>query len=93
MTTEMQERIARAIWNIRREDEDRCDMELEDMGRRHPVWTEALAVMKAMREPNTRMLAAAQTAWRSDPEKKTSTLWRAMLDAEISIAEGGKDDL
>jgi hypothetical protein len=41
------EGIARAIWNIRREDEDRCDMELEDMPRNHSVWREADAVMQA----------------------------------------------
>ncbi|KVN92567.1 hypothetical protein [Burkholderia ubonensis] len=36
--------IARAIWAIRRVDEDRCDMELEDMGMDHSVWREAQAV-------------------------------------------------
>ena len=48
----------------------------------------ALAAMEAMREPNTRMLAA-QTAWRDDPERRTSTLYRAMLDAEIEAAKKG----
>lgn len=38
------ESIARAIWDVRREHEDRCDMELEDLGRDHPVWDEARAV-------------------------------------------------
>ncbi|WP_420213465.1 hypothetical protein ACN8ZM_40340 (plasmid) [Burkholderia aenigmatica] len=38
------ERIARAIWAIRRVDEDRCDMELEDMGESHAVWREARAI-------------------------------------------------
>jgi len=36
--------IARAIWDIRRVEEDRCDMELEDMPKDHSVWTEARAV-------------------------------------------------
>lgn len=39
------EQIARAIWSIRREDEDRCDMELEDMSKGHSVWKEAAAVL------------------------------------------------
>ena len=38
MTDKMREAVARAIWNIRREEEDRCDMELEDMGANHSVW-------------------------------------------------------
>lgn len=43
------EAVARAIWNIRREDEDRCDMELEDMGEDHSVWAEAQAAIDAWR--------------------------------------------
>lgn len=82
MTSEMQERIARAI--------EAASIECDDTDAYYMA--AALAVMKAMREPNTRMLAAAQTAWLNDPEKRTSTLWRAMLDAEISLAEGGSDD-
>lgn len=39
------ESVARAIWGVRREYEDRCDMELEDMGDSHPVWDEADAVL------------------------------------------------
>lgn len=41
MTDKMREAVARAIWNIRREEEDRCDMELEDIGADHSVWAEA----------------------------------------------------
>lgn len=40
--------VARAIWNIRREEEDRCDMELEDMGDDHSVWMEADAAIRAL---------------------------------------------
>lgn len=50
MTDKMREEVARAIWNIRREEEDRCDMELEDMGAGHSVWVEADAAIGAMRE-------------------------------------------
>ena len=42
------EPVARAIWNVRREEEDRCDMELEDMGEDHSVWAEARAVLSAL---------------------------------------------
>jgi hypothetical protein len=38
------EQIARTLWAIRREEEDRCDMELEDMGTDHSVWREAAAI-------------------------------------------------
>lgn len=43
------EAVARAIWCIRREEEDRCDMELEDMGDDHSVWLEAQAAIDALR--------------------------------------------
>lgn len=78
MPSEMQTRVARAIWSIRREDEDRCDMELEDMGRAHPVWAEALAVMKAMREPTEVMRAAAPLM--------PPSFYSAAIDAEIAAA-------
>lgn len=50
MTDKMREAVARAIWNIRREEEDRCDMEIEGMGAGHSVWAEADAAIEAMRE-------------------------------------------
>lgn len=42
------EAVARAIWNMRREDEDRCDLELEDMGSDHSVWKEADAAIAVL---------------------------------------------
>ena len=87
MGSEMQARVARAIWSLRREEEDRCDMELEDMGRNHPVWQEALAAMRAMREPTRDMYAEAFEAL--VPAADAQACWRAMLDAEIKKAEGG----
>lgn len=47
----VREAVARAIWNIRRDDEDRCDMELEDMGHEHSVWAEADAAIRALKRP------------------------------------------
>lgn len=44
------EAIARAIWNVRREEEDRCDMELEDMRRDHSVWEEASEVASILKD-------------------------------------------
>lgn len=92
MPSEMQERIARAIWNIRREYEDRCDMELEDMGAGHEVWAEALAAMKAMREPTAVMKNRVQAIGGDQALAYALASWPVMLLAEISIAEGGKDD-
>ena len=43
------EAVARAIWDIRRVDEDRCDMDLDDMGDDHSVWAEAQAAIDAWR--------------------------------------------
>ena len=48
MSDKMREAVARAIWNIRREEEDRCDMELEDIGAHHSVWAEADAAIGAI---------------------------------------------
>lgn len=50
MSDKMRETVARAIWNIRRDEEDRCDMELEDMGVDHSVWAEADAAIGAFSE-------------------------------------------
>jgi hypothetical protein len=40
--------IAEAIWSVRRQEEDREDMELDDMPETHSVWAEADAVMLAL---------------------------------------------
>lgn len=41
------ERVANAIWLIRREHEDRCDIELADLSADHSVWDEARAAVAA----------------------------------------------
>lgn len=40
--------VAEAIWNIRRENEDRCDIDLEDLDSSHSVWFEADAAISAI---------------------------------------------
>lgn len=81
MGSEMQERVARAM------EARRAELIARPLAR---VWDElAIAAMEAMREPNTRMLAAAQAAWLDDPERRTSTLYRAMLNAAIEAAKKG----
>lgn len=40
--------VARAIWAVMREHEDRCDMELEDNGRDEPIWQYADAALAAL---------------------------------------------
>jgi hypothetical protein len=42
------ENVARAIWNIRREAEDRCDVEVEDLRKDHSVWLEARAALESL---------------------------------------------
>ena len=42
------ESVARAIWSVQREHEDRCDMGLDDLQDIHPVWSEADAVLAAI---------------------------------------------
>ena len=46
--SDLVEKTARAIWAHMREHEDRCDMELEDMGKNHVVWDMARAAVEAI---------------------------------------------
>lgn len=48
------EKVARALWDRMREAEDRCDMELEDMGKDHLVWELARIALKADEVPAPR---------------------------------------
>ena len=103
--SEMLERVARAIyedrngagcvpWSRRPEAEKR------------PYLSDALAVMNAMREPTLAMcqsmpslpaihavddLPLKHAGWRMGDIQNLKR-WRAALDAEISIAEGGSND-
>ena len=47
MTPDQINRAARALWSIRREEVDQCDLELEDLGKNHPIWQEARAAIAA----------------------------------------------
>lgn len=46
--TAEREAVARAIWALMREHEDRCDEELEDLSRYHPVWEYADAARASL---------------------------------------------
>lgn len=81
---ELRENVARAIWNVMREYEDRCDMELEDMGEKHHVWEIAEAAIAASSEQQ----AAQQDAkgqprltvrLTSFPESNGKRNWTALL--------------
>ncbi|MFG1247314.1 hypothetical protein [Xanthobacter flavus] len=97
--SEMQRRIAEEIMNTERELTGCYARRFDDLkpeSRAHYLWL-ALAAMKAMREPTPVMEQAAEWAaedgalldFDRDDFRLTFT---AALDAEISIAEGGKDD-
>jgi len=36
------------------------------------------------REPTTEMIADGQAAWRNDPLKRSTTLYKAMIDAAVA---------
>lgn len=94
--TTMVERVARRIWNIRREEEDRCDMELEDMGEDHSVWAEARAAIREMRVPTEAMVEATEevvvgyddfacgdgTLYMHHGDAESA--WQAMIDAALN---------
>lgn len=42
--------VARAIWDVMREHEDRCDHALEDVDHKHQVWDCADAAIRAMKD-------------------------------------------
>jgi len=76
----MLEKAARALCEALGDDWDREGVGL--LGAYVPL---VRAVLAAIREPDVAQLAAAQTAWLNDPEKKSSTIYTAMIDA---ILEG-----
>ena len=73
------ENVARAIWNLRREREDRCDQELEDLWPGHDVWEEADAAIAAMSR-------AAQAAAVKVPALLSESEQRAILRDPVAIA-------
>lgn len=97
--SEMQERIARALYGLSYEPRDWAT-ESDDL--RSLYCRRALAAMKAMREPTAVMKLAGidggpgirnQDGDMEDAlnEDDFVAVWTSALDAEISIAEGGKD--
>lgn len=49
MDADLRTAVARAIWNLLREREDKCDLELEDMQLVHSIWSYADAALSAAR--------------------------------------------
>ncbi len=86
---DMVERVARAILvsEIPEADFDYCKYVPD-----HPLYERSMraarAAIEAMREPTTAQLAAGQKAWASDDLKRSSTLYRAMIDAALSHSGG-----
>ncbi|QRG06141.1 hypothetical protein EZH22_24655 [Xanthobacter dioxanivorans] len=107
MSSEMQERIARAIWESRNgkpapdkywAHQVKALRELADEFPEYPLggdgvsdaFRDALAVMKAMREPTPEMEKTGDGF--IDFGSDFTETWRAALDAEITLAEGGSRD-
>ena len=98
--SEMQRRIAEEIMNTERELTGCYARRFDDLkpeSRAHYLWL-ALAAMKAMREP-TRPMVDAGVAYALNVTVSGAGSWseyvtakhQNMMQAEISIAEGGKD--
>lgn len=85
------EAIARAIWSVRREHEDRYDMELEDLGGDHPVWAEADAVILAL--PATRV-EVTPAIGSSQLDEVIERLTRQCKNADLALsAQTGNRDV
>lgn len=93
MSSELQERIAEALFCKDTEQRGWQNSFYSDIApEAKDEWRAlALVTLKAMREPSPGMIEAA-AAWLRDPERRTSTLYRAMIDHEIKLAEGGNDE-
>ena len=89
MASEMQERLAKAIY------EGRNGRGCAPWGRlpgshKAPYLADALAAMVAMREPTQEMIGVGQRAWMDDyggDDAISEEIWTAMLDAEIEAAK------
>ncbi|MDX1035462.1 hypothetical protein GOL82_30645 [Sinorhizobium medicae] len=79
----MIERVARAIWSVRREEEDRCDMELEDVGDDHSVWAEARTAIEEMRKPTAGMRRAVGDIGGPQALAYAIAAWPTMIDAAL----------
>lgn len=64
----MLEKVARAMWNVQRDDLDKCDMELEDVGNRYLTYDMARAALGALREPTQPILKAMAESVACDDE-------------------------
>ncbi|MFG1331227.1 hypothetical protein V5F41_08220 [Xanthobacter autotrophicus] len=104
MAGEMQERIARAIYEGRN-GAGCVPWSRRDRAHKAPYLSDAIAVMKAMREPTPTMSLAADDAvveqYAEHPEWEEAKdmaegliptrIWAAMLSHEIAAAEEAKD--
>lgn len=96
MTSELQDRIARAIYEGR--NGRGCTPWARLAGaHKRPYVTDALAAMKAMRDPTETMLDHAEWAHEDDglldfDPDDFRLHWRAAIDAEIKSADGGEHD-
>lgn len=78
--TAEREAVARAIWALMREHEDRCDEELEDLSRYHPVWEYADAARASLAEGAP--AGAAVLCWVNEdelPEGLTQEAYSALF--------------
>lgn len=91
MASEMQERVARAIYEGR--NGRKCvPWARQPEAHKEPYRADALAAMEAMREPTQEMIGVGQRAWMDDyggDDAISEEIWTAMLDAEIEAAKKG----
>lgn len=97
MSSEMVERIARAIYEGR--NGRGCTPWARLAGaHKNPYLSDAIAALKAEHEPSLWAQIAGRDAMLSeDPDLDLSTddaraCWAAMIDHEIKLAEGGQDE-
>ncbi|MFG1417229.1 hypothetical protein V5F38_05370 [Xanthobacter sp. V0B-10] len=89
MSSEMVERIARAIYSANRRTGTWEGLSLYKKERHR---AEALAVLKAMREPTFGMRDAATRRQQGPDDCLYGSVFTAMIDHEIKLAEGGAND-
>lgn len=88
---DMVEKVARAMWDERRNDAARHGIELEEWGdgavpQANNIFGEARAAIEAMRdvEPTDEMMAAMWSLSFTSTKHSFEACWRAMIDAALS---------
>ena len=94
MSSEMVERVAKAIYEQQGANQGGYALTFEQINevRRQCFFLEAIAAIKAMREPTEAMIDASNREWDGRMSYRSSGAWQACIDAALPTpSEKDKD--